>query len=89
MRGFQELELFDMTTPAEYEANLFIAELIISDEYLLELLNERDKSFFRIANELYVPAELLDFKFRILKNKGLRIESPYVAQADFLKNNIP
>lgn len=78
-----------MTTPAEYEANLFIAELIISDEYLLELLNERDKSFFRIANELYVPAELLDFKFRILKNKGLRIESPYVAQADFLKNNIP
>ena len=89
MRGFQELELFDMTTPAEYEANLFIAELIISDEYLLELLNERDKSFFRIANELYVPAELLDFKFRILKNKGLRIESPYVAQADFQKNNIP
>ena len=89
MRGFQELELFDMTAPAEYEANLFIAELIISDEYLLELLNERDKSFFRIANELYVPAELLDFKFRILKNKGLRIESPYVAQADFLKNNIP
>lgn len=89
MRGFQELELFDMTTPAEYEANLFIAELIISDEDLLELLNERDKSFFRIANELYVPAELLDFKFRILKNKGLRIESPYVAQADFLKNNIP
>lgn len=89
MRGFQELELFDMTTPAEYEANLFIAELIISDEDLLELLNERDKSFFRIANELYVPAELLDFKFRILKNKDLRIESPYVAQADFLKNNIP
>lgn len=89
MRGFQELELFDMTTPAEYEANLFVAELIISDEDLLELLNERDKSFFRIANELYVPAELLDFKFRILKNKGLRIESPYIAQADFLKNNIP
>ena len=89
MRGFQEIEMLDMTTPAEYEANLFIAELIISDEYLLELLNERDKSFFRIANELYVPAELLDFKFRILKNKGLRIESPYVAQADFLKNNIP
>lgn len=88
MRGFQELELFDMSVPAEYEANLFAAELIISDDELLELLNERDKSFFSIAKELYVPAELLDFKFRILKNKGLRIESPYIVQADFLKNSI-
>lgn len=89
MRGFQELELFDMTTPAEYEANLFAAELMISDEKLLELLNDRDKSFFSIAKELYVPAELLDFKFRILKNKGFRIDSPYTAQANFLKNDLP
>lgn len=89
MRGFQELELFDATMPAEYEANLFAAELIISDEDLLELLNEQDKSFFSIAKELYVPAELLDFKFRILKHKGLRIESPYITQADFLKKDIP
>lgn len=89
MRGFQELELFDMTIPTEYEANLFAAELIISDEELLELLNDRDKSFFNIAKELYIPAELLDFKFRILKNKGLRIESPDVAHADFLKKDIP
>lgn len=89
MRGFPELELFDMTIPTEYEANLFAAELIISDEELLKLLNERDKSFFSIAKELYIPAELLDFKFRILKNKGLRIESPCIAQAGFLKNNLP
>lgn len=89
MRGFQELELFDMSAPAEYEANLFAAELIIPDEELLKLLNDQDKSFFSIAKELYVPAELLDFKFRILKSKGLRIESPYIARANFLKNDIP
>lgn len=89
MRGFQELGLFDKTIPVEYEANLFAAELIISDEEILEQLNERDKSFFSIAQELYVPPELLDFKFRILKNKGLCIESPYIARADFLKNDIP
>lgn len=88
MRGFQELELFDMSAPAEYEANLFAAELIVSDEELLELLNDKDKSFFSIARELYIPAELLDFKFRILKNKGLRIESPYITKTNFLKNNI-
>ena len=72
MRGFQEFELFDSIVPTEYEANLFAAELLIDDDDLLRLLNDNDKSFFSVAKELYVPAELLDFKFRILKNKGAR-----------------
>ena len=88
MRGFRELELFDLSAPAEYEANLFAAELIIPDDELFELLNENDKSFFSIAKELCVPAELLDFKLKILRNKGLNIESPDIAQAAFLKKII-
>ncbi len=89
MRGFQELELFDSLVPAEYEANLFAAELIIPDDDVLELLNDQDKSFFSIAKELYVPAELLDFKFHVLKNKGYRLESPVLTQSSFLKNDVP
>ena len=89
MRGFSELELFDMTVPAEYEANLFAAELIISDEELFRLLNDKDKTFFGISAELSIPAELLDFKFRLLKNKGYHLEAPYLAQADFLKKQLP
>ena len=87
-KGFQEVELFDMAQPAEYEANLFAAELLIDDAKLLDLLNDRDKSFFSVAAELYIPAALLDFKFRVLKNKGYRIEAPYIANGDFLKNEI-
>lgn len=86
MRGFQEFELFDAIIPTEYEANLFAAELLIDDRILLELLNDSGKSFFSVATELYVPAELLDFKFRVLKNKGYRIESPIFSKANFLKN---
>ena len=89
VKGFQELGLFDTVVPTEYEANLFAAELIVSDEELLELLNDRDKSFFEIAKKLYIPAELLDFKFRILKSKGFKLETPYIAQSHFLKNDIP
>lgn len=88
MHGFQEFKLFDSIIPTEYEANMFAAELIISDEEILKLLNDSSKSIFSIAQELYVPVELLDFKFRILKNKGLKIEAPYNAQSNFLKNNI-
>ena len=86
MRGFKELELFDSLVPTEYEANLFAAELIIPDDKLFELLNEKDKTFFDIATKLYVPSELLDFKFRILKHKGLKFQAPFLSQSNFLKN---
>lgn len=89
MRGFQELNLFNSLVPTEYQANLFAAELLVDDKELLELLNDRDNSFFNVAKRLCIPAELLDFKFRILKHKGYRIESPYFAQSNFLKKELP
>ena len=88
LRGFQEFELFDANDPTEYEANLFAAELLIEDVELIDLLNDDEKSFFGVARELSVPAELLDFKFRVMKRKGYRIEAPYISQSDFLKNDI-
>jgi Zn-dependent peptidase ImmA (M78 family) len=88
LRGFQEFELFDTASTAEYEANLFAAELLIEDAKLLPLLNSEDKSFFGVVRELYVPAELLDFKIRVLKSKGYHIEPPLLAQSTFLKNDI-
>jgi len=86
--GFQELEIFEMARSTEYEANLFTAELLIDDNELLKLLNDNDKSFFGVAKELCIPAPLLDFKFRALKHKGYRIEAPYIANGDFLKDNV-
>lgn len=88
LKGFQEIDLFDAALPTEYEANIFAAELLIDDDELAERLNDRDASFFGIAKELYVPAALLDFKFRVLKHKGYRIEAPYIAHGDFLKKGI-
>ncbi|MCL2461021.1 MAG: ImmA/IrrE family metallo-endopeptidase [Defluviitaleaceae bacterium] len=88
MRGFQEIEMFNATHPMEYEANLFAAELLIDEGELLGLLNDNEKSFFDVARELYIPAALLDFKFRVLKYKGYRIEAPYIANGDFLKDEI-
>ncbi|MDR0301732.1 MAG: ImmA/IrrE family metallo-endopeptidase [Treponema sp.] len=88
LKGFQELEMFDTAIPAEYEANLFAAELLIDDGELLGLLNDEDKTFFSVAKELYVPADLLDFKFRVLKHKGYRLNAPITAYGDFLKNDV-
>ena len=87
-KGFSETDLFNMSIPTEYEANLFAAELLIGDKELLEMLNDEDNSFFGVARELNIPAALLDFKFRVLKHKGYRIEAPYIANGDFLKGDI-
>lgn len=85
MAAFHETTLFDSTDSQEYEANVFASELLLSDEDVLETLNE-DAFFFQAASTLYVPAELLDFKFRVMKRKGYKLESPIIANGDFLKN---
>lgn len=70
----------------EKDANLFAAEYLLRDQDVLETLN-RDTTFFAAAAMLRVPAELLDFKFRVLKWKGYKlIEPPISAQSKFLAN---
>jgi len=85
LSAFHDFALFDETSHYEYQANIFAAELLLSDDVVLGLLNE-DMSFFAAASLLGIPAELLDFKFRILKRKGYQvIDPPLLAQANFLK----
>lgn len=83
--AFHDFSLFEDTSRAEYEANMFAAHYLLDDDVVLDLLNE-DCFFFAAAAKLCVPAELLDFKFRILKNRGYKLESPFVADSGFLKN---
>ena len=84
MRAFHDIALYDTSSQMEYEANLFAAEYLLDDEVVRERLNE-DTFFFSVAKELMVPAELLDFKFRILKRMGWHIESHILSNSDFLK----
>ncbi len=84
-RAFHEITLFDSTTPTEYEANLFAAELLISDEDILE---HKNNSFFHIASALFVPNELVDFKCRIMKSRGYDILEPQLSDSRFLREYI-
>lgn len=74
--------LFDETTPTEHEANLFAAELLISDDMLFE---KSGSSYMEISKELCVPEALVDFKCRIMKHKGYDIDAPSIFGSDFLK----
>ena len=86
MEAFHDVALFDTASLAEYEANVFAAELLLGDEDVLELLND-DTSFFGVASTLRVPPELLDFKFRVMKRKGYQFtEPPLQSGSKFLQD---
>lgn len=86
MRGFQEMEVFDSTAMTENEANLFSAELILKDEDVLAQLEEH--SFFQAAQVLYVPAALLDYKFRAMCEKGLLKQTMDYRHSRYLKEDL-
>lgn len=78
--------MFDESSMMEKEANLFAAEFLMDDRDVLCALN-RDTTFFTAAAMLRVPAELLDFKFRVMKWKGYKlIEPPITASSKFLRD---
>lgn len=84
IKAIHEFQLFDGVQRCEYEANLFAAEYLLTDEAVREALLE-DSSLFNAARRLMVPAELLDFKLRILKSRGLPVEAPLYADSCFMR----
>lgn len=68
------------------EANLFASELLISDDDFFGALDD-GQSFSQAASSLNVPAEFLDFKARLMKEKGYTLaNSPITANNKFLKS---
>ena len=88
LKGFREMDIFDMVQPTEYEANVFAAELLIADSSLLDLLNGDSASFYQVVSQLCLPADLVDLKLRALKCKGYHVEPLYIANGEFLRNII-
>lgn len=83
--AFHDTAPFQEKSQCEYEANLFAAELALSDDNVLEQLSI-EASFFGAASSLCVPPELLDFKFRIMNHMGYALNIPMVSNSNFMKN---
>ena len=85
MNSFHDFTLFNEISFYEYEANIFAAELLLADREVLSLLQD-GLTVFDAASIQGVPAELLDFKLRILQRRGYsEIKLPLQARGDFLK----
>lgn len=84
--SFREFSVFEDASRLEREANFFAAELLISDEDVFSL-SDTDISFFGIAGAFSVPPQLLDFKLRAMKSRGINcINAPMMAGSRFLRS---
>lgn len=77
--GLGERSFFDMTSKPEKEANIFAAELLISDEDMIEL-GERGMTVEEAAKELGVHCQVALIKARSMEERGFDIKVPYIAR---------
>ena len=78
-----EMELFDITSITEYEANLFAAGLLIDEDELLEYLRE-GYDIVAAASALDVNVNLLAIRLAEMKNAGLPVDVPMTPPRRFL-----
>ncbi|MDO4960665.1 MAG: ImmA/IrrE family metallo-endopeptidase [Eubacteriales bacterium] len=84
----ETMQDFSVGSPAsemEYEADMLAAELSLKDSEVLDALQECG-SFFEAAAALHTIPEMLDFKLRVMRERGLQIpDAPISSSGGFLK----
>lgn len=79
----REIELYDMKSSPEYEANLFASELLVEDSEIEDILKE-EPDYFKICSILNIPPELMAFKINSMNRRGFAYKAPLVYKSDFL-----
>lgn len=81
--SFQEFGLYDMTSKPEMEANIFAANMMISDDDVLDCV-EMDYTTSQSASSLSVPHDMFLIKLKDMNDRGYDFHLDYIPQADFL-----
>lgn len=81
--GIREATMFLANNKTEREANLFAANILISDSDILDELTYHN-SASAVAASLGFPVELIEYKLEILNFKGFKFNCSG-AESDFLK----
>ena len=81
--GLKESSFFDMKSKPEMEANIFAANLLITDK---EVIGYGEDGFTaeEMAKDLFVPYPLALIKINDMIKRGYELNIPYVPKAEFL-----
>ncbi len=81
--GLKEASFFDMKSRPEMEANVFAANLLITDKEVMEY-GEDGHTAEEMAKDLFVPYPLALIKINDMIQRGYELNIPYVPRAEFL-----
>ncbi len=81
--GLKESSFFDMKSRPEMEANIFAANLLISDKEVIGY-GEDGYTVEEMAKNLYVPYPLALIKVNDMNSRGYELNIPFIPKAEFL-----
>ena len=76
-----------MKSRPEMEANIFAANLLISDKEVM-CYAEEGYTAEEMAKDLYVPYPLALVKINDMNSRGYELSIPYIPKADFLGERV-
>ena len=84
-QAMKDFNLYCESSRLEYQANLFLANFLVTDKQVLDVIADTDDDFFRTSRALYFPPHLLGFKLHSMMRRGLPVRPPMGLQSTFLK----
>ena len=76
--------LYNMQDNTEYQANLFAADLLLSDADIADMAHNEDLDYFSLCSTLNSTPELMSFKLYSLTKRGQAYHMPMEIQSNFL-----
>ena len=86
-KGLQDYILYDMKSRPERDANIFAADVLLSDPEVLLYARMQNFTHFEIANMMNVPPELMYFKTFSIYKRGYDIRTPDQVKSNFLSKD--
>lgn len=76
--------VYDKRSNTEYEANLFAADLLLTDEDVMEAAAAADTDLGGLCLALDAAPGLMNFKLRSMRKRGIVIPLPFECDSRFL-----
>lgn len=84
MAPMKDDTLYNMQDNTEYQANLFAADLLLSDADIADIAHNEDLDYFSLCSTLNSTPELMSFKLYSLTKRGQAYHMPMEIQSNFL-----
>ena len=86
-KALKDFNIYNNSGRLENQANSFLADFLVSDDDVMEVIAYDDRDFFATARELYIPPPLLGFKLYSMARRGFDVRNPVDLQSGFLGRN--